>query len=107
MDLFDSAADKGRGYAHMESKACACRASQTAFAAETRKHDGVLDTACQTAGGIPSLCKCPKGGSSIVPFNAEQAASPQWIVSLLELLPVSIVFVDSWSTGTSVPISTD
>ncbi|MBZ5660098.1 MAG: hypothetical protein LAO08_06790 [Acidobacteriia bacterium] len=74
MDLFDRAAEKGQRYAQMEAKGMRMQGEANAQAA--RMHHGVEDSACETAGGIPSPGECLKGGGSIDPFNAEQAASP-------------------------------
>ena len=74
MDLFDRAAEKGQRYAQMEAKGMRMQGEANAQAA--RMHHGVMDTACETAGGIAAGGECLKGGGSIDPFNAEQAASP-------------------------------
>jgi TPR repeat protein len=74
LDLFDRAAEKGQGYARMEANGMRIQGEINRIAA--RAHGGVMDTACETAGGIPVGPECLKGGSSIDPFNAEQAAAP-------------------------------
>jgi TPR repeat protein len=76
MDLFDRAAAKGQGYARMEAKGMRMQGESNRIAAQM--HHGVEDTACQTAGGVSIGPECLKGGSSIDPFNAEQAASVEW-----------------------------
>ncbi|MFP5226503.1 MAG: tetratricopeptide repeat protein [Acidobacteriota bacterium] len=75
LDLFDQAADKGQGYAAVEARAI--RMQKEIDRTVRSMPGGVMDTACQTAGGIPAGPECLKGGSSIDPFNAEEAASPQ------------------------------
>ena len=74
MDLFDRAAEKGQRYAQMEAKGMRMQGESNRIAAEARKHGGVEDAACAAAGGISSPGECLKGGGSIDPFNAEQAA---------------------------------
>ena len=74
MDLFDRAAEKGQRYAQMEAKGMRMQGEANRQAAEARKHGGVEDAACAAAGGISSPGECLKGGGSIDPFNAEQAA---------------------------------
>ncbi len=75
MDLFDRAAEKGQRYAQMEAKGMRMQGEANAQAARAHR-GGVEDIACETAGGIPSPGECMKGGGTIDPFNAEQAASP-------------------------------
>ncbi len=77
MDLFDRAAGKGQRYAQMEAAGMRMQGESDRIAAEARRHSSVEDIACQTAGGISTPGACLKGGSSIDPFNAEQAASPE------------------------------
>jgi len=75
LDLFDRAAGLGQGYAKMEA---AGMREQGEINRETAKYKstGVMERACQTAGGIPDgYGLCMKGGGDIDPFNAEQAAS--------------------------------
>ncbi len=74
LDMFDQAAEKGQGYARMEAKAMRM---QQEIDRMTPPASGVLETACGVAGGIPVGPECVKGGSSIDPFNAEQASSPE------------------------------
>ncbi len=76
VELFDRAAGKGQRYAQMEVAGMRMQGESDRIAAEARRHGSVEDTACQTAGGISVPGACLKGGSSIDPFNAEQAASP-------------------------------
>lgn len=75
VELFDRAAGKGQRYAQMEAAGMRMQGESDRVAAEARRHGSVEDTACQTAGGISVPGACLKGGSSIDPFNAEQAAS--------------------------------
>jgi TPR repeat protein len=77
MDLFDRAAAKGQRYAEMEAAGMRLQGESDKVAAEMRKHGGVQDQACATAGGVSVGPECLKGGSTIDPFNAEQAAAPQ------------------------------
>ena len=74
LDLFDQAADKGQGYAAIEARAMRM---QKEIDRMTPPSSGVMETACGVAGGIPAGFECLKGGSSIDPFNAEQASSPE------------------------------
>ncbi len=76
MDLFDRAAAKGQRWADMEAAGMRLQGESDKVAAEARKHGGVMETACATAGGVSAGPECIKGGSNIDPFNAEQAASP-------------------------------
>ena len=76
LELFDKAATMGENYAAMEAKGMRMQGESNRVAAEVRKHGGVMDTACATAGGVSVGPECIKGGSNIDPFNAEQAASP-------------------------------
>jgi TPR repeat protein len=74
LQLFDRAAALGQGYAKME--AAGMRQQGEINRQMAKMHGGgVLERACQTAGGISdSAGLCMKGGSDIDPFNAEQAA---------------------------------
>jgi len=74
LDLFDQAAEKGQGYAGIEARAIRMQAE---IDRTTPPPSGVLETACGTAGGIPVGFECLKGGSSIDPFNVEQANAPE------------------------------
>jgi len=74
-DLFDRAAEKGQGYARMEAKGMRIQGEINRYAANA--HNGVMETACATAGGISVDFECLKGGSNIDPFNAEEANAPQ------------------------------
>jgi TPR repeat protein len=77
LELFDKAASMGERYAEMEAAGMRMQGESNRVAAEARKHGGVMDTACATAGGVSVGPECLKGGSTIDPFNAEQAAAPQ------------------------------
>ena len=77
LNLFDNAAAMGENYAAMEAKGMRMQGESNRVAAEARKHGGVMDTACATASGVSVGPECLKGGSTIDPFNAEQAANPQ------------------------------
>jgi TPR repeat protein len=74
MDLFDRAGEKGQRFAQMEAKGMRMQGEANRQAALARSHGGVEDAACAAAGGISSPGECLKGGGSIDPFNAEQAA---------------------------------
>jgi len=75
MDLFDRAAEKGQRYADMEAAGMRMQGEANRQAAEARaRGGGVEGTACAAAGGVYSPGECLKGGGSIDPFNAEQAA---------------------------------
>ncbi len=73
VDLFDRAAAKGQGYARMEAKGMRMQGESNRIAAQM--HHGVEDTACQVAGGVSVGPECIKSGSSIDPFDAQQAAA--------------------------------
>ena len=75
MGLFDRAAEKGQRYAQMEAKGMRMQGEANRQAAEARQRGGGVEgTACAAAGGVYSPGECLKGGGSIDPFNAEQAA---------------------------------
>lgn len=73
LKLFDQAADLGQGYAKMEATGMRQQGEINRMMATMRKNS-VMETACQTAGGVSVDFECIKGGSDIDPFNAEQAA---------------------------------
>jgi TPR repeat protein len=75
IDLFDRAAAKGQRYAEMEAAGMRLQGESDKVAAEARKQGGVEGVACGAAGGVSVGPECVKGGSTIDPFNAEQAAS--------------------------------
>jgi TPR repeat protein len=75
MGLFDRAAEKGQRYAEMEAAGMRMQGEANRQAAEARaRGGGVEGTACAAAGGVYSPGECMKGGGTIDPFNAEQAA---------------------------------
>lgn len=76
LNLFDRAAAKGQGYARMEAKGMRMQGESDRIAAQARRNGSVLDTACETAGGVPTPGACIRGGSNIDPFNGQQAGSP-------------------------------
>ncbi|HLJ24720.1 MAG TPA: tetratricopeptide repeat protein [Candidatus Acidoferrales bacterium] len=74
LDLFDRAAALGQGYAKMEAAGMRMQGEINRQAAKMHG-GGVMERACETAGGIPdSAGLCMKGGGTIDPFNAEEAA---------------------------------
>jgi TPR repeat protein len=75
LQLFDRAAALGQGYAKMEAAGMRQQGEINRMTAKMHG-GGVMERACQTAGGIPepSSGLCLKGGGQIDPFNAEQAA---------------------------------
>jgi TPR repeat protein len=74
LQLFDRAAALGQGYAKMEAAGMRQQGEINRIAAKMHG-GGSMETACQTAGGIPDPSGlCLKGGRQIDPFNAEQAA---------------------------------
>jgi TPR repeat protein len=74
LKLFDRAAALGQGYAKME--AAGMRMQGDINRQMAKYHGGgVMERACQTAGGISDgNGLCMKGGSDIDPFNAAEAA---------------------------------
>jgi TPR repeat protein len=75
LKLFDNASDLGQGYARMEARGMRLQGELNAFAAKMRRNGSSSeDIACQTAGGIPAPGECMKGGGTIDPFNAAEAA---------------------------------
>jgi TPR repeat protein len=73
-NLFDRAAALGQRYAAMEVNGMRMQGEVDRQAALAHRGRSVEDTACETAGGIPSPGECMKGGGDIDPFNASEAA---------------------------------
>jgi hypothetical protein len=69
LGLFDRAAERGQRYAEMEAKGMRMQGEVNRQAAQARKN-GVMETACATAGGVSVGPECIKTGvGNIDPFD--------------------------------------